>query len=110
MTKNETMQKLIAMLRRDAYEATTLVAHFVEENKNLRSFAQSIMEAWPEGGIEGDDLQEIAVKHGLLAPETRHEPCGEWCKCNGIGEYDSDDWQRGVTCYRRTALLTGVEE
>lgn len=47
MTKNETMQKLIAMLRRDAYEATTLVAHFVEENKNLRSFAQAIMAAWP---------------------------------------------------------------
>lgn len=80
------------------------------ENKKLRAFAQAIMEAWPEGGIEGDDLQEIAVKHGLLAPETRFEPCGEWCKCNGIGEYDSDDWQRGVTCYRRTALLAGETE
>jgi adenylate kinase len=39
------------------------------ENKKLRAFAQAIMEAWPEGGIEGDDLQEIAVKHGMLAPD-----------------------------------------
>ena len=77
------------------------------ENKKLRAFAKAIMEAWPEGGIEGDDLQEIALKHGMLAPEIRHEPCGEWCQCNGIGGYDSDGWQRGVTCYRRTALLTG---
>ena len=80
------------------------------ENKKLRAFAQAIMEAWPEGGIEGDDLQEIALKHGMLAPEIRHEPCGEWCQCNGIGGYDSDGWQRGVTCYRRTALLTGEVE
>ena len=77
------------------------------ENKKLRAFAKAIMEAWPEGGIEGDDLQEIALKHGMLAPDTRFEPCGEWCQCNGIGGYDSDGWQRGVTCYRRTALLTG---
>ena len=80
------------------------------ENKKLRAFAQDIMEAWPEGGIEGDDLQEIALKHGMLAPEIRHEPCGEWCQCNGIGGYDSDGWQRGVTCYRRTDLITGEEE
>ena len=110
MTKNETMQKLISMLRKDAYEGATLVAHFVEENKNLRSFAQAIMKAWPDGGIEGDDLQEIAVKHGMLAPDIRHEPCGEWCQCNGIGGYGSDDWRRGVECYRRTALLTGEAE
>ena len=110
MTKNETMQKLISLLRKDAYEATTLVKHYADENKQLRAFAQAIMESWPEGGIEGDDLQEIALKHGMLAPEIRHEPCGEWCQCNGIGGYDSDGWQRGVTCYRRTALLKGGAE
>ena len=80
------------------------------ENKKLRAFAVEVMEAWPDGGIEGDDLQEIAVKHGMLAPEIRHEPCGEWCQCNGIGDYGGDDWQRGVECYRRTALLTGEME
>ena len=110
MTKDETQQKLVAMLRKDAYEAATIAKHYADENKQLRAFAQSIMEAWPEGGIEGDDLQEIAVKHGMLTPEIRHEPCGEWCQCNGIGGYDRDDWQRGVECYRRTALLTGQSE
>ena len=134
MTKNETMQKLIAKLRKDAFEATTLVAHYVDENKalrqeisrlrtgeflqeldgrrdgeteKLRAFAKDIMEAWPDGGIEGDDLQEIACRHGMLAPETRFEPCGEWCNCNSMNCLDSDDWKGGVECYRRTELLTG---
>ena len=77
-------------------EATTLVAHYADENKKLRAFAKDIMEAWPDGCIEGDDLQEIAVKHGMLAPEIRHEPCGEWCQCNSMNCLDSDDWKGGV--------------
>ena len=36
MTKNETMQKLIAMLLKDAHEATTLVAHYADELKKLQ--------------------------------------------------------------------------
>ena len=108
MTRTEAQQnKLVAMLRKDAYEAATIAKHYADENKQLRAFAQSIMVAWPEGGIEGDDLQEIACRHGMLAPEIRHEPCGEWCNCNCLGDFDSADWQRGVECYRRTALLTG---
>ena len=61
MTKDETQQKLVAMLRKDAYEAATIAKHYADENKQLRAFAQSIMEAWPEGGIEGDDLRQIAA-------------------------------------------------
>ena len=38
--------------RNDAYEATTLVAHYADQTKKLRAFSQSIMEAWPDGGIE----------------------------------------------------------
>lgn len=137
MTKNEAQQKLIAMLRKDAFEATTLVAHYVDENKalrqeisrlrkgellkeldgriadekeKLRAFAREVMEAWPEGGIEGDDLQEIACRHGMLEPEMRFEPCGEWCNCQNLNGLDSDDWKGGVECYRRTALLTGEAE
>ena len=145
MTRTEAQQKLIGLLRKDAYEATTLVAHYADENKvlrrerdqarsaigaatnayevassiaksciedtnKLRAFAQAIMEAWPDGGIEGDDLQEIAVKHGMLAPEIRHEPCGEWCNCNAGVDVDGGEWERGVECYRRTALLTGEAE
>ena len=36
MTKNEAHQKLISMLRKDAYEATTLVAHYADELKKLQ--------------------------------------------------------------------------
>ncbi len=137
MTKDEARKNLFSMMREDECHAKTLVNHYADqfeslrqqtiksrrdeflqeidsriayENEKLRAFAREVMAAWPEGGIEGDDLQEIAVKHGLLAPEIRHEPCGEWCQCNGIGGYGSDDWQRGVECYRRTALLTGEAE
>ena len=96
MTRNELQQKTISWL--------------LSENKKLRAFAREVMEAWPDGGIEGDDLQEIATRHGMLAPEIRHEPCGEWCQCNCMNCLDSDDWKGGVECYRRTALLTGAEE
>ena len=81
-----------------------------QEAKKLRAFAVEVMAAWPEGGIEGDDLQEIAHRHGMLAPEIRHEPCGEWCNCNAGVDVDGGEWERGVECYRRTALLTGAEE
>ena len=110
MTKDETQQKLVAMLRKDAYDAATIAKHYADENKQLRAFAQSIMEAWPEGGIEGDDLQEIAVKHGMLTPEIRHEPCGDWCNCNAGVDVDGGEWELGVECFRRTALLTGEAE
>ena len=82
----------------------------LSENKKLRAFANDIMEAWPDGGIEGDDLQEIATRHGMLAPEIRYEPCGEWCQCNCMNCLNSDDWNGGVECFRRTALLMGESE
>ena len=96
---------------KDAYEvASSMAKSYLADTNKLRSFAQAIMESWPDGGIEGDDLQEIAVKHGMLAPEIRHEPCGEWCQCNSMNCLDSDDWKGGGDCYRRTALLTGGAE
>ena len=96
---------------KDAYEvASSIAKSSIEDTNKLRAFAREVMAAWPEGGIEGEDLQEIAVKHGMLAPEIRHEPCGEWCQCNSMNCLDSDDWKGGVECYRRTALLTGAEE
>jgi hypothetical protein len=71
----------------------------------LRAFAQAVMEAWPIFDIDGDTLQEVAVKHGMLKPETRHEPCGETCAC---AEYaDQSEWNDGIVCYRITPLLTG---
>jgi hypothetical protein len=72
----------------------------------LRAFAQAVMADWPDCMmLDGGDLQELAERHGLLTPETRHEPCGEGCSCN---EYAGpDEWADGVVCYRKTPLLTG---
>ena len=72
----------------------------------LRDFAQEIMSAWPDGGIDGADLESVARDHGLLAETHPTEPCGEGCNC--AWTCDADDWADGsVTCYQRTPLLTG---
>lgn len=74
----------------------------------LRAFAQEVMECWPMGDLDGGTLQDAAVKHGLLKPETRHEPCGEGCSC---AEYaDAQEWEGGVVCYRKTPLLKGSND
>jgi hypothetical protein len=74
----------------------------------LRAFAQEIMKCWPMGDLDGGTLQEAAVRHGLLRPETRYEPClDDGCTC---AEYfDEAEFAGGVTCYRKTALLTANE-
>lgn len=73
------------------------------EVERLRAFAQDVMEHWPEGAPDGGDLQEYAVKYGLLRGVEMPGPCGENCGCT---EYlANDEWPS--TCYRRTSLLTG---
>ena len=80
---------------------------YAAEAKQLRAFAQGVMRYWPEGAPDGAALQDLAEKHGLLKPETRNAPCGEGCAC---AEYaGSQEWSRGVTCYRKTPLLTGTK-
>lgn len=77
------------------------------EVEALRKFAQSVMEAWPMGDIDGCDLQDLAVDCGLLVPEQRFAPCHEeLCSC---AEYaQPDEWAAGVECFRKTPLLTGA--
>jgi hypothetical protein len=92
----------------DAAEALKYAASLIrpkEEFGQLRAFAQEIMQAWPESGIDGDDLQEIATRHGLLTPKIMHAPCGDNCSCAEM--IDPDEWESGATCYRKTPLLTG---
>lgn len=73
----------------------------------LRAFAQDAMATWPMGDLDGETLQDLAVKHGLLKPEMRHEPCGEGCNCaEYVTQREFDD---GVECFRKTALLKGME-
>jgi len=69
------------------------------ELATLRAFAQEIMQAWPEGDVDGGELQEAALRHGLLErAEPTQEERDEWGLCEG------DDW------YRRTALVLPLDD
>lgn len=73
--------------------------------EQLRAFAQDILDFWPDGNADGDDVQSLAVKHGLLRPVSMPEPCGESCYCAEF--YSPDEWP--VNCFRKTPLVTGEE-
>lgn len=66
----------------------------------LRAFAQDILAGWPHGGIDGGDLQTIAVRYGLLEAVTMSRPCGEYCDCALSADFPT-------VCYRKTWLLNG---
>jgi hypothetical protein len=84
----------------------------MELQKQLLAFAKDIFEKseWPQGGIDGEDLQEIAIKHGLLIPETRFEPCDpEFCLCAEF--YGEKEFAEGITCYHKAQfLIDPIEE
>ena len=68
------------------------------EFEALRAFANEIVAAAFEGGsFDGFDIQDMAVKHGLLRIEQRDEECGEFCACLEYG-FPSE-------CYRKTEVL-----
>jgi hypothetical protein len=69
----------------------------------LKAFASEMIAAAFEGGsFEGGDIQDIAVKHGLLRIEQRSEECGEVCACREYGF--------PAECYRKTDLVKGGEQ
>ncbi|MCF6783374.1 hypothetical protein [Stutzerimonas stutzeri] len=64
----------------------------------LRAFANELVSAALCGGsFDGGDIQDAAVKHGLLSIEQREDECGAVCACSEYGF--------PATCYRKTALL-----
>lgn len=74
----------------------------------LRAFAKDVMGDWPEiGSLDGFELQELAIKHGLLEATTQYKPCvEEGCFCAGM--LTPEEFESGVTCYRRTVVLKGA--
>lgn len=60
----------------------------------LRAFANDIIDEYQ---LDVEGVQDIAVKHGLLAAVNVTEPCGPDCRC---AEYGFP-----TECYRKTALL-----
>lgn len=84
----------------------------------LRAFVRDLFELndWPEGGdVDGFDLQELLVKHGILIEQTVTEPCNVGreeavnCSCAEFGDFPQ-------TCYRKqpwaidAALSTATQE
>lgn len=64
----------------------------------LAAFAIEMVSASREGGsFDAGDIQDMAVKHGLLVIEPRQTECGEYCACSEYG-FPSD-------CYRNSLLL-----
>lgn len=49
------------------------------QRDQLLAFTKEVMQAWPEGGIDGGELQDIALAHGLL---RMAEPPPDWDGCN----------------------------
>ncbi len=72
---------------------------------SLLAFTRDILACWPEGGIDGPEMQDTAVKHGLLLPDIRHAPCGEEGACSCAEYATPEEFAAGVTCYRRAEWL-----
>jgi hypothetical protein len=76
--------------------------------EKLRGFAQALLVDFPDYmGVDGFDLQALAVEHGLLVETIQHEPCSDGCSCASY--YASDEFKEGVVCYRKSPLLMGGE-
>ena len=91
------------------FDCVAIAAEADAEIQRLRAFATDVMDAWPLGNVDGCDLQEYAVKHGLLTPETRTAPCSE-DGCNCAEYYSSAEWAEGITCYRRPTWMSDTEQ
>ena len=80
--------------------------------RKLRAFAAAVLGDWPDSGtLDGGDVQELAIKHGLLRAKdpAPTRPCSdEGCFC---AEYRGTDFNGefdgGIECYERTTLLLG---
>lgn len=84
-----------------AVDMTTAVADGFRDGQAadaLKAFSREMIDAAFEGGsFDGGDIQDIAVKHGLLRIEPRNEECGEVCACREYGF--------PAECYRKTDLI-----
>lgn len=70
--------------------------------ERLKAFANACLKDWPHNmGLDGFDLQDICIAHGLLVGEQRTTFCGDECNC---AEYQGKDCGE-FTCYHRADWL-----
>lgn len=75
---------------REWVDATTF-SDLVAAHDQAVAFIRDLFDDYPNlGTVDGFDLQELAVKHGLMEVVQRAEPCGEGCNCADY--YGSDEW------------------
>lgn len=68
-------------------------------SENLKNFANEIINHASDGmDLDGGEIQEIAVKHGLLYPITVNSKCGDNCPCSEVSDFP-------LTCYRKSLEL-----
>ena len=73
---------------------------------NVCNFTRDIMKSWPLGDVDGDRLQTLALKHGLIKLKVPppDKPCHEECTCADYFTYR--DFADGIVeCYEKTDLL-----
>lgn len=81
----------------------------MSEEEKMKAFIRDLFdEYYPDmGDIGGDVLQDLAEKHGILLPEIRHEPCGEFCNCAQV--CSDEEFEEGVKCYRLANWLSAQQ-
>lgn len=78
-------------------------AEIIEVAEKLRGFARDVFMSWPDiDHLDGFDLQEMGIKHGILLPIQVDEPCGELCACADY--YELEEFP--VTCYELADFMT----
>jgi hypothetical protein len=86
------------------------MCHKTDQQLKMEAFIRDLFdEFYPDcGDIDGGTLQNLAEEHGILVPEIRHEPCGEYCNCAEM--CDDEEWKDGVQCYRLANWLSDAAE
>ena len=72
-----------------------------KDAERLRLFALDVLDDWPDCAPDGGDLQDMAIKHGLLERTPNIVPCREDCACAEF--YDEG---QEADCYHRAKFLT----
>lgn len=79
-------------------EMAALVNLNIRQLSQMARFINEVLAHWPDGGIDGGELQEIAERTGILTPQTINAPCGDYCDCQNY--YSPEEMAAGVQCFR----------
>ena len=67
--------------------------HTSDPNRALIRFALAVLNQWhggERGGIDGYELQDLAVWAGVCVRETRTAPCDDVCPCADVIGWDAE--------------------